>query len=355
MSIEEPKGGVDISFVVRRALEVQRDLQLIRYKIGRKLLQKLAQFESSPIIAEINSYPAYIWVPKEQAREYRVWPATLTAPAEGWLKERGLARVPIMIVSWSEVFDKLVPVFRYRAIILESVRGVLGIFTNIELEPHFLEAEGYDGTANYGDYRAWYKITHEGIKMDYLMPVEDLTGASYEHTVTVQLTTTNCPVRQRLKELLYSVSEGIIIECPGGSVKKVQYSATDCPALDQLVTLLRQILDQQIHCPVDFPSRVVFLDGPLSGLNWSAVDRTHFIAWDGAKATTYDLSSIESMFNTSVETCRISMAKLACQLAGETCPEGTTCMNARNCVEYLNGTCQGQCPGMPEGYCCCKT
>jgi len=344
---------IDLTYAVKRALEVYRDLQLIRYKVARKMVEKLARFESDPVIVEVNGYQSYIWMPKEQAREYRVWPPTLTAPAEGWLKERGLARVPIMVVSWSEVFDKLAPVFRYRAIILESIRGVLGIFTNIELEPHFLEAEGYDGTANYGDYRAWYKITHEGIKVDYLMPVEDLTGASYEHTITVQLTTTNCPVRQRLKELLYSASDGFVIECPNGSVKKVQYSATDCPALDQLVTLLRQILDQQIHCPVDFPSRVVFLDGPLSGLNWSAVDRMHFIAWDGAKATTYDLASIESMFGTSVETCRTSMARLACQLAGEACPEGTTCRDAYQCVEKLGGECRGQCPNMPGTYCCC--
>jgi len=346
--------GVDISFVIKRALEAQRDLQLVRYKIGRKLAQKLAQFESSPIITEINGYPAYIWVPKERAREYRVWPPTLTSLQGGWLQEKGLVNMPPMIVSWSEIFDRLVPAFRYKSIILQSIRGLLDVFTNIELEADYLEAEGYDGTVNYGDFRGWYKITHEGIKINYVMPVEDPTGATYDYMVTVQLTTTSCPVRQRLKEMLYSASEGFVIECPDGSAKKIQYSAVDCPALDQLITLLRQILDQQIHCPVDFPSRVVFLDGPLSGLNWSAVDRTYFIAWDGVKATTYDLTSIESMYKTSVDTCRGLMSRLACQLAGDACPAGTTCMNAYNCVEMLGGTCQGQCPNMPEGFCCCK-
>ena len=346
--------GVDISFVIKRALEVQRDLQLVRYKIGRKLAQKLAQFESSPIVAEINGYPAYIWVPKERAREYRVWPPTLTSLQGGWLEEKGLVKTPPMVVSWNEVFDKLMPSFRYKSLIIQSVKGIMGVFTNIELEANYLEGEGYDGTVNYGDFKGWYKITHEGIKIDYVMQVEDPTGVIYDYTVSVQLTTTSCQVRQRLKDMLYSVSDGFIIECPDGSAKKVQYSATDCPALDQLVTLLRQILDQQIHCPVDFPSRVVFLDGPLSGLNWSAMDRNYFIAWDGAKATTYDLSSIESMFKTSVDTCRTSMSRLTCQLAGDACPSGTTCMDAYNCVERLGGTCQGQCPGMPSTYCCCK-
>jgi hypothetical protein len=347
--------SVDISFVVKRALEVQRDLQLIRYKIARKLAQKLAQLESSPIITEINSYPAYIWVPKDKAREYRVWPPTLTSLQGGWLQDKGMVSMPPMTVSWNEVFDKLIPAFRYKSIILQSIKGMLSEFTNIELETHFIESEGYDGTVNYGDYKGWYKITHEGIKIDYVMPVEDTTGSTYDYTVTVKLTTTSCPIRQRLKEMLYTVSEGFIIECPDGSVKKVQYSATDCPALDQVVTLLRQILDQQIYCPTDFPSRVVFLDGPLAGLNWSAMDRNNFITWDGERATTYDLTSIESMFKTAMDTCRTSMTKLACQLAGDACPQGTTCMDSYNCVEKLGGTCQGQCPNMPERYCCCKT
>ena len=344
---------IDLTYAVKRALEVHRDLQLIRYKIARKMMEKLARFESDPVVTEVSGYQSYVWVPKGQAREYRVWPPTLTAPAEGWLREKGLARVPIMAISWNEVFDKLAPVFRYRSIILESIKGIFGILTNIELEPHFLETEGYDGTVNYGDFKGWYKITHEGIKIDYIMPVEDLSGTTHEYTVTVQLTTTNCPIRQRLKELLYSVSEGIIIECPGGSVKRVQYSATECPALDQLVTLLRQILDQQIHCPVDFPSRITFLDGPLGGLNWTAVDRHNFVTWDGERAAVYDMNAIESMFQTSVETCRTSMTRLACQLAGEACPEGTTCRDAHQCVEKLEGECKGQCPGMPPNYCCC--
>jgi len=346
--------SIDISFAVKRALEVQRDLQLIRYKIGRKLAQKLAQLESSPIVVDINSYPAYVWVPKDKAREYRLWPPTLTSLQGGWLDEKGMVSMPPMIVSWNEVFDKLTPAFRYKSIILQSIRGMLSVFTNIELETNFIESEGYDGTVNYGDFKGWYKITHEGIKIDYVMPVTDENGNTYDYTVTVQLTTTSCSVRQEIKDMLYTISDGFIIQCPDGSVKKVQYSATDCPALDQLVTLLRQILDQQIHCPTDFPSRIVFLDGPLAGLNWSAMDKENFITWDGERANTYDLTSIESMFKTAMDTCRASMTKLTCQLAGDACPAGTVCMDAHNCVEGEGGTCQGQCPNMPETYCCCQ-
>ena len=249
----------DLQYMVKRLTTAYLKKQLIRFKIARAVLSRLSNLGHDKVVAEAQGYQSYIWVPAGRGREYRVWAPTLTSPPEGWLRERGIITSAPVPINWSDVFRDLLPVFTYQSIIVESVRSMLGVLTDIRLEEDYLAVEKYDGSANYGDHHAWYYVSSDGIKIDYAAPT-----ASGPEVVRVNYTTTACPVRTELKSMLDRVSRGITVDC-GGQTYVVQYSAADCPALDQIVTLLRQILDQQIHCPTDFPMRISFLTGPLRG------------------------------------------------------------------------------------------
>jgi hypothetical protein len=337
--------------IIKRIVKAYLKHQLVRFKIAKALLRKLAAAAHDKILVEVQGYQSYIWVPAGKGREYRVWAPTLTAPPEGWLKEAGIVTTPPMSINWHEVFRSLLPVFTYQSIIVESVKSMLGLLTDVRLEEDYLAVEKYDGTASYGDYPAWYYVTSSGIRIDYAAPTPD-----GPQIVSVKYTTTECPVRSKLKDMLEKASRGIMVHCNGKSFL-VQYSAVDCPALDQIVTLIRQILDQQIHCPVDFPARISFLTGPLRGFV-GLVNPNQFIAWDGSRVSVYELSAIEDAFNKAVETCAEVMTREVCSRYGPVrraeCPEGMYCVSVDECQNVMGGTCELWC-GLPgENKCCCR-
>jgi hypothetical protein len=337
--------------IIRRIVGAYLKYQLIRYKIARAIINKLATVAHDKITAEVQGYQSYIWVPRGRGREYRVWAPTLTSGPEGWLKETGIVAAPPMSINWVDVYRSILPVFTYQSIIVESVRSMLGILTDIRLEEDYLAVERYDGTANYGDYHAWYYITSDGVKIDYAAPTSD-----GPQLVSVQYTTTQCPVRAKLKELLDKASRGIMVHCDGQTFL-VQYSAVDCPALDQIITLIRQILDQQIHCPADFPNRISFLTGPLRGF-MGLVSPEQFITWDGSRVAVYELSAILDAFNTAVSTCSEVMAREACTRYGPAqrseCPSGMYCVAVEECEQNMEGTCELRCGRPDENKCCCR-
>jgi hypothetical protein len=337
--------------IIRRIVRAYLKHQLVRFKIAKAVMGRVASLAHDKIVAEVQGYQSYIWVPQGRGREYRVWAPSLTAPPEGWLRDTGIVTAPPMAVDWHDVYRSLLPVFTYQSIIVESVRNMLGILTDIRLEEDYLALEKYDGSANYGDYNAWYYVTSDGIKIDYAAPTPD-----GPQIVRVSYTTTTCPVRNRLKNMLDRVSRGIMVYCEGRSFL-VQYSAVDCPALDQLVTLLRQILDQQIHCPTDFPARIAFLTGPLRGFV-GLVSPDQFITWDGSRVSVYELSAIEESFNRAVETCAEVMTREVCARYGppprQECPPGMYCVEVEECEQNMGGTCELRCGQPGENRCCCR-
>jgi hypothetical protein len=342
--------GPDLKQVIRRITAAYVKQNLIRFKIGQALLRYLARLGHDKVVAEVQGYQSYIWVPAGKGREYRVWAPSLTYGPEGFLRERGIVAGPPVSIDWRGVFRDLLPVFTYQSIIVESVRSMLGLLTDVRLEEDYLAVERYDGSANYGDYHAWYYVSSDGIKIDYAAPTSE-----GPEVVRVNYTTTACPVRSELKSMLDRVSRGITVEC-GGQTYLVQYSAADCPALDQIVTLLRQILDQQIHCPVDFPARISFLTGPLRGF-LGLVNPDQFITWDGSRAAVYELTSIREAFNNALSTCAEVMAREVCRTYGpppsSECPPGMYCVPVEKCEREMGGTCEFWC-GMPgSGMCCC--
>ena len=88
----------DLRYVIKRITTAYLKKQLIRFKIAKALLGHLANLSHDKVVAEVQGYQSYIWVPQGRGREYRVWAPTLTNPPEGWLRERGF-RVPEFVVS----------------------------------------------------------------------------------------------------------------------------------------------------------------------------------------------------------------------------------------------------------------
>ena len=341
----------DLKYVIKRITLAYLKKQLIRFKIARSLLGRMSRLGHDKVVAEVQGYQSYIWVPAGRGREYRVWAPTLTAPPEGWLRDKGIiTRAPVP-VSWHDVFTALLPVFTYQSIIVESVRSMLGMLTDIRLEEDYLAVEKYDGSANYGDYHAWYYVSSDGIKIDYAAPTAD--GAQL---VRVSYTTTTCPVRSELKAMLDQVSKGIEVTC-GDKKYVAQYSAADCPALDQIVTLIRQILDQQIHCPADFPARLSFLTGPLRGFT-GLVSPDQFITWDGSRVAVYELTAIRETFDNALTTCAEVMTREVCRTYGPVqrpeCPPGMYCVDVNECEQNMGGTCEAWCGQPGENKCCCR-
>jgi hypothetical protein len=341
---------LDLKYIIKRLTTVYLKKQLIRFKVGRALLNYLGQLSHDKVLAEVQGYQSYIWVPAGRGREYRVWAPTLTAPPEGWLRDRGIITSAPVPINWHDVFSALLPVFTYQSILVESVRSMLGILTDIRLEEDYLAVERYDGTANYGDYHAWYYVSSDGIKIDYVTPT-----AVGPELVRVSYTTTSCPVRSELKSMLDRVSRGITVDC-GGQTYVVQYSAADCPALDQIITLIRQILDQQIHCPTDFPARISFLTGPLQGFI-GLVNPDQFITWDGSRAAVYELTAIREAFDNALTTCAEVMTRETCRTYGpppsSECPPGMYCVDVQECEQNMGGTCEAWCGQPGENKCCC--
>jgi hypothetical protein len=342
--------ALDLQFVVKRLTTLYIKKNLIRFKIARAVLNRLSQLGHDKVVAEVQGYQSYIWTPAGRGREYRVWAPTLTTGPEGWLRERGMVAAPPVAINWTDVFRELLPVFTYQSIIVESVRNMLGVLTDIRLEEDYLAVERYDGSANYGDHQAWYYVASDGIKIDYAAPT-----AGGPEVVRVSYTTTTCPVRAQLKAMLNAVSRGVTVDC-GGRTFVVQYSGADCPALDQIVTLLRQILDQQIHCPTDFPARITFLTGPLRGFA-GLVSPDQFVAWDGSRAAVYELTEIQRAFDQAVSSCVEVMTREVCTRYGtsgpRTCPGDMMCVPADECTTVYNGTCEAPCGEPGEGRCCC--
>jgi hypothetical protein len=341
---------LDLQYIVKRLTTLYLKKQLIRFKIAKAVLSRLSSLGHDKVVAEVQGYQSYIWVPAGRGREYRVWAPSLTGEPEGWLREKGIITAPPIRIDWHNVYRSLLPAFTYSPLIVESVKALLGILTDVRLEEDYLAIEKYDGRANYGDYNAWYYVASDGIKIDYAAPTPD-----GHQIVTVQYTTTKCPVRGELKAMLDKVSKGITVEC-GGKSFTVQYSAVDCPALDQLITLIRQILDQQIHCPADFPNRITFLDGPLRGF-MGLVGPNLFIVWDGSRATVYELPAIKEAFESALATCTEVMKREVCSRYGpppaRTCPGNMPCVTPEECQTLYNGTCEAPCGDPSEGKCCC--
>jgi hypothetical protein len=340
----------DLQYMVKRLAGLYLKKQLIRFKIAKALLSRLSNLGHDKVVAEVQGYQSYIWVPAGRGREYRVWAPTLTAPPEGWLREKGIVTSAPLPINWRDVFTALLPVFTYQSIIVESVKSMLGVLTDIRLEEDYLAVERYDGTANYGDYHAWYYVSSDGIKIDYILPT-----AEGPEVVRVNYTTTTCPVRSELKAMLDQAAKGIEVRCDGQAYL-VQYSANDCPALDQIVTLLRQILDQQVHCPLDFPRRITFLDGPLRGF-MGLVNPDQFITWDGSRVAVYELSSIRKSFENALATCAEVLKREVCRTYAQppvrTCPGNMPCVTPEECQTMYNGTCEAPCGAPGEDKCCC--
>jgi hypothetical protein len=342
---------LELQYMVKRLAAAYLKKQLIRFKIAKAVLSRLGQLGHDKVVAEVQGYQSYIWVPAGRGREYRVWAPSLTQGPEGFLRDRGIITGPPVHINWSDVFAALLPAFTYQSIIVESVRSMLGALTDIRLEDDYLAVEKYDGTANYGDYHAWYYVSSDGIKIDYAAP----TPVGPE-LVRVSYTTTSCNVRTELKAMLNQVSKGIDVTC-GDKKYVVQYSAADCPALDQIVTLIRQILDQQIHCPTDFPARITFLTGPLRGFI-GLINPDQFITWDGSRAAVYELSAIREAFDNALTTCAEVMNREVCRTYGPVqrseCPPGMQCVDVQECEQNMGGTCEAWCGQPGENKCCCR-
>ena len=115
---------LDLQYMVKRLTTAYLKKQLIRFKIGRAVLSRLANLGHDKVVAEAQGYQSYIWVPAGRGREDRGWAPTLTSPPEGWLRERGIITSAPVPINWSDVFRDLLPVFTYQSIIVESVRCI---------------------------------------------------------------------------------------------------------------------------------------------------------------------------------------------------------------------------------------
>lgn len=331
------------------AMDVLKEIQKIRFRLAKAMAQKLAELRSRPAVAEANGYQAYIWLPEDRTFEMRLYPPTLTGTASGWLASRPYAPSGrIMDVDWNEVYARLRPQFFYASRVLDAVKGVLSLFTDVVLEQFQIAPELYDGTLVFGDYAGWYRIEVDGIKVIYVSQYRAIDGRIEAVLIEDYLTTTHCGLRAVLKGLLSQAAEGVMIQCQDNSIVTVSHYGNECAGLDQVVTYIRQLLDKQIHCPDLQVRNVTFTSGPLEGFAWPEDPLNKIIVWDGLTSQVVDVSEIADMFKRAYDACANSIKTLACATA-QPCPAGQRCVPTSDC-ESRGGTCMSNCPGG----CCCQ-
>jgi hypothetical protein len=342
-----------IRSILLDAMNVHKEMQKIRFRLARAMMQRLAQMRSRPSVIEVNGYQTYVWVPEHEAKEYRVEPVTLTGGVTGWLATRNYAPGRIIDVDWGDVYASLRPTFTYSSRILDSVRSLLSIFTDIALEQYQIAPEAFDGAVNINEHSGWYRIDVEGIKVMYISQYVEEDGRVRANVVEDYITTTSCGFRAVLKGLLYQATNHIRVVCPNGSEIITSYFASECGALDQMVTYVRQLLDKQIHCPRLALRNVAFVSGPLMGLTWPEDPTNKIIAWDGQASQVVDVSEVAEAFVNAVRLCEQTMAAILCTNAQPVCEQGTECLTEAECAER-QGTCVSACPHGGAGMCCCR-
>jgi len=299
--------------VLRRALQLTYKLHSLRFRLAKEVLGRLQTYTSSPTVVEVNGYQTYIWLPTQHAREYRVWPYSLTAKPGGWLETRPYAPAsPPMLVSWPRVFGGLKASFSVNTAVLQSIKDLLSMLTQASIQAESVYPEDYSGVAQYGAYMGWYRMAGDGIYVKYFDRAQDRWVEGRIATSE----TSGCDAKERLRTLLNQVLSGLQINCDGRYVA-YPYEAAVCSDLDQAVTYIRQLLDKTVFCPYIFPDSILFVTGPLEGLTYTYQVGQVAIFYDGKIATVVNVSSVEATVNTAIANCAAKLKAQACgALAG---------------------------------------
>lgn len=295
--------------IVQKATELTYRIQLIRYKFARAALEKIRdEFKSRPWIVEVNGYQTYIWTPFEQ-KELRMWPYSLTAKSESLLDKQAYApRSPPINVNWNSVFDSLAAKFTLKTAVFESIKGLFDIITQAEIKKTEVYPEEWDGRVQFGEFSGYYKLSEVGIRIAYYEPATESVMELVVATSEVE----KCEAKKKLYELLKEALSGVEVVC-GGEQVTMSYSGPVCSDLDQLVTFLRQLYDKKAYCISYKAKRIVFLDGPLQNLEWTAATQFDYIFYDGQKAIVVDVDQLSEWLKKAKENCAKAMEKTACK------------------------------------------
>lgn len=295
--------------IIRKATELVYRIQLIRYKFARAVLEKIRkEYKSNPWIVEVSGYQTYIWTPFEK-KEFRIRPYSLTSKSESLLDKQEYApeRPPIN-VDWELVFKSLTAKFTLNTAVFESIKGLFDMITQAKIEKGEIYPEEWDGRVQFGEFSGYYKVSEEGIRIAYFEPVTD----SMMELVVATSEAEKCEAKKKLYELLKEALSGVKVVC-GGEEVTMSYSGPVCSDLDQLVTFLRQLYDKKAYCISYKAKRIVFLDGPLQNLGWTAATQFDYILYDGQKAIVVDVEQLSEWLKKAKENCANAMEKTACK------------------------------------------
>ncbi len=300
------------SDVLKEIVKTVYKAQAVRYKLAGALMNRLKQMKSAPSVFEVNGYQTYVWVPAGLDREYRVWPPSLTAPPEGWLKTRDYApKDSIIPVDWNIVYSQLAPKFSIRLAVLDSIRDMLNMLTAAEIVTEAANPSEWTGRCNFNGIPAWYRIEADKIVIMYYD--ETLVQWTSE-TVAYSGEIEACGIKKWINMTLDSISQGVPVICPDGTMLTVSYEAPLCSDLDQMVSYLRQLVEKQSYCIVYRPKSLHFIDGPLAGVSWSEESTPQWLFYSpDSGVVTVDRDALANRIQKALDLCSQKLKQYYCK------------------------------------------
>jgi hypothetical protein len=299
------------SDVLKEIVKTVYRAQAVRYKLAGALMNRLKQMPSEPSVFEVNGYQTYVWVPKGRAKEYRVWPPSLTAPPEGWLKTRDYApKDPIIPVNWNAVYSQLAPKFSIKLAVLDSIRDLLNMLTAAEIVTEAANPSEWGGRCSFNGMPAWYRLEADRMVIMYY---DETLQKWVSETVAYSGEIEACGIKKWINMALDSISQGIYVTCPDGTSMTVSYEAPLCSDLDQMVSYLRQLAEKQSYCVVYRPKSLYFIDGPLAGVSWSEESTPPWLFYSPSSGVVMtDSQTLGDKIQRAVDLCSQKLKRYYC-------------------------------------------
>lgn len=307
MSVEK----IDKAYhVLRKAIELEYRLNSLRYKFGLKILRKLLEKKSKLLEVDVAGYPVFIWNDKIEGDIFVEAPS-LTGQVEGYMAHPkwGIKGRSIIPLNWEAVWYDMKPEFIYNKDVMDSIRELLGFAVNLSFNEDVNITE-YAGTIQYGPYHGFYRITAEGIVIEWIDP-----GLNKILTDTVAVPDGGgCNVRNVLNSLIMDSSK-IRYKCadsPKAPEYETDYSPGLCGSLDQVITYIRQFLDKTLFCVKGSPRELLFIDGPLEGLMITGVRDGDIIWYSDSGSGIININTIREMYSQAMIKCAEMMKMRIC-------------------------------------------
>ncbi|MEM4620756.1 MAG: hypothetical protein QW607_11170, partial [Desulfurococcaceae archaeon] len=162
----------------------------------------------------------------------------------------------------------------------------------------------------YGNYHGFYKLTDEGIVVEYYDPVLNET---LREVVAAVDGSEECKIRNEMTEIVSLTT--VSIECEG-EIYETDYSPGYCGTLDQLISLVRQYLDKQLFCLRSKYSTLIFIDGPLEGIMINYTDDD--VLWLSESGSgTLNFVQLKQKIEDAKKQCALTLLPKICESYGE--------------------------------------